>query len=101
MADNDFELFGSAILAVFKKRNTKFLTTATILSEIRFQKAIYPKEDKERLDSILEKMREMGLVLTNQPKFVALTQTGQEAVKQLTEAQMMEIESAAEKRLSS
>jgi hypothetical protein len=101
MISNDFELFRSAILAVFKKRNTKFLTTATILGEIRFQKAIYPKEDKERLDSILEKMREMGLVLTNQPKFVALTQTGQEAVKQLTEAQMQEIESAAEKRLSS
>ncbi len=72
--------------------------TESILKEIRFQKALFPKEDKERLDSILEKMREQELVVLNQPKFVALAPLGRTQADQLMEARIAEIEKETEER---
>jgi len=101
MPQNDFEIFRDPILGVFTKRKTAFLTTETILKEVRFQKAILPKEDRERLDLILETMRDHDLVLTNQPKFVALTPAGQVEVNKLTEERIAEIEEEMNARLIS
>ncbi len=95
---DDYGVFKDSILYVFKKRKTSFLMTESILKEIRFQKAILPKEDKERLDSILEKMREQELVVLNQPKFVALAPLGRTQADQLTEARITEIEKIMEER---
>jgi hypothetical protein len=72
--------------------------TESILKEIRFQKAIFPKEDKERLDSILEKMREQDLVVLNQPKFVALSPLGRTQIDQLPPERIAEIEKEMEER---
>jgi hypothetical protein len=99
MAENDEGIFQEAILSVFKKRKTAFLTTETLLKEVRLQKAIFPKEDKDRLDSILESMRKQDLVLTNQPKFVALTPMGKIEMEKLTLERVLEIEKAMEDRL--
>jgi hypothetical protein len=99
MDENDYENFKDAILCVFRKRKTAFLTTESILKEVRFQKAIFPKEDKQRLDALLEMMRDKGIVLTNQPKFVALTPEGQVEVNQLTEARISQIEKEMAERL--
>jgi len=95
----DYETFKDAILYSFKKRKTAFLMTEKILADIHFQKAINPKEDKERLDAILEIMREKDLVVINQPKFVALSPVGKLAVETLTDVQMVEIEKQIEARL--
>ena len=99
MAENNDEIFRDAILRVFRKRKTAFLTTESILKEVRFQKAVFPKEDKQRLDALLEMMRDKGLVLTNQPKFVALTPEGQLEVNNLTEARISEIDKEMDERL--
>lgn len=99
MPRNDYEIFRDTILYAFRKRNTAFLTTEKILLDLRFQAAIFPKEDKERLDGILEMMREKELVLTNQPKFVALTSEGKEAVGALTDERISEVEKEMEERL--
>ena len=96
--NDDFEIFRDAILRVFKKRKTSFLMTESILKEIRFQKALFPKEDKERLDLILEKMRDQELVVLNQPKFVALAPLGRTQTDQLTEVRIAEIEKEMEER---
>lgn len=96
MAELDFEILRDAILYVFKKRKTAFLMTESILKEIHFQKDIFPKEDKERLDLLLEKLRDQGLVTLNQPKFAALTGAGKQEVEKLTEARIGEIEKAME-----
>jgi hypothetical protein len=98
MASDDYEIFKDAILCVFKKRKTSFLTTESILKEIRFQKAVFPKEDKERLDAILEKMRERDLVILNQPKFAALSPLGRTEIDQLTHTRVVEIEKEMENR---
>ncbi len=100
MEITDYENLRDEILIVFKKRNTGFLTTETILKEVRFQKAILPKEDRERLDSILGIMRDHDLVLTNQPKFVALTPAGQQEVSNLSKERLAEIEKDAQARLA-
>ena len=86
------------VLYVFKKRKTAFLMTETILKEIRFQKEIDPKTDKERLDALLEKMRERDLVVLNQPKFAALSPGGKAAVDQMTEERVAEIAKEIENR---
>lgn len=99
MARNDYEIFRDSILYVFKKRKTAFLTTESILKEVHFQKAIFPKEDKERLDSLLETMRDQDLVTLNQPKFAALTATGKTEVEKITEARISEIEKETKERL--
>jgi len=99
MQTDSYEVFRDTILASFKKRGTAFLMEDKILKEIGFQKAINPKEDKARLDSILEVMREQDLVLTNQPKFVALTPAGRSAVEALAPERLAEIEKAIEERL--
>jgi len=96
--NGDYEIFRDAILCVFKRRKTSFLMTESILKEIRFQKAIFPKEDKERLDSILEKMREQDLVVLNQPKFVALSPLGRTQIDQLPPERIAEIEKEMEER---
>ncbi len=99
MPSDDFEIFRDTILTSFKKRGTAFLMEDKILKDIGFQKAINPKEDKARLDSILELMREQGLVLTNQPKFVALTPAGKSAMEALSPERIAEIERELEARL--
>jgi hypothetical protein len=96
--DNEYEIFRDAIFCVFKKRKTYFLMTESILKEIRFQKALFPKEDKERLDAILEKMREQDLVVLNQPKFVALSPLGRTETDQLTDSRIIEIGKEMENR---
>src|SRR5690349_19588168 len=98
MPRNDDGIFKDSILHLFKKRKTAFLTTETILKEVRFQKAVLPKEDKERLDALLAGMRDEELVILNQPKFVALAPKGKEAGEAFTEAQVAEIEREAEER---
>jgi hypothetical protein len=98
MPNTDYETFKNAILYSFKKRKTAFLMTEKILADIHFQKAINPKEDKERLDTILEIMRENDLVVINQPKFVALSQTGKMAVEGMTNSQIIEIEKEIDAR---
>jgi|SRR5580658_1557142 hypothetical protein len=98
MAGDDYEIFRDAILSAFKKRKTSFLMTESILKEIRFQKAVFPKEDKERLDAILEKMREQDLVVLNQPKFVALSPLGRNETDKLTDTRVMEIGKEMEER---
>jgi hypothetical protein len=98
MEQNDYEVFRDSILYVFKKRKTAFLTTESILKEVHFQKAVFPKEDKERLHSLLETMRDQDLVTLNQPKFAALTATGKMEVEKLTEARIGEIEKSMEER---
>jgi hypothetical protein len=98
MSNNDYETFKDAILFSFKKRKTAFLMTEKILNDIHFQKAINPKEDKNRLDAILEIMRENDLVVINQPKFVALSQMGKIAVEGMTELRMTEIEKEIDAR---
>ena len=98
MSNNDYETFKDAILYSFKKRKTAFLMTEKILTDIHFQKAVNPKEDKERLDVILEIMRENDLVVINQPKFAALTTAGKLAVENMTGAQVEEIEKEIEER---
>jgi hypothetical protein len=96
--NDDYEIFRDAIFYVFKKRKTSFLMTESILKEIRFQKAILPKEDMERLDSILEKMREQELVVLNQPKFVALASLGRTQADQLPPERIAEVEKEMEER---
>lgn len=90
--DKDYEIFRDTVLYVFKKRKTAFLTTDSILKEIHFQKARLPKEDKERLDSLLEGMRDQDLVTLNQPKFAALSPAGKQEAEKLTEQRIGEIE---------
>jgi hypothetical protein len=99
MPRNDDEIFRDSVLLLFRKRKIGFLTTETILKEVRFQKAVLPKEDKERLDALLGQMRDEDLVILNQPKFVALSPKGKEAGEKLTEAQVAEIEREAEERV--
>ncbi len=98
MPANDAGIFRDNILYAFKKRQTAFLTTESLLKEVRFQKAINPKEDKERLDSILEEMRIQELVILNQPKLVALSDKGKAEAVTLTEARIVELEKASEER---
>lgn len=100
MSLSDYENFKDVILYSFKKRKTAFLMTDKILADIHFQKAINPKEDKERLDALLETMRDHDLVVLNQPKFAALSAAGKTAVESLTDAQIAEIEKGIEKRSS-
>ena len=83
MSSTDYENFKDVILYSFKKRKTAFLMTDKILADIHFQLAINPKEDKERLDTLLEVMRDHDLVVLNQPKFVALSANGKLAVANL------------------
>ena len=90
--EKDFEMLRDTVLYVFKKRKTGFLTTDSILKEVRFQKATLPKEDKERLDGLLEAMRAMDLVTLNQPKFAALTNAGKQDVENLSGERIGEIE---------
>ena len=99
MQTNDYDIFRDTILSSFKKRGTAFLMEDKILKDIGFQKAINPKEDKARLDSILEVMREQDLVLTNQPKFVALTSAGKSAVEALSPERIAELDKELEARL--
>jgi hypothetical protein len=68
------------------------------LADIHFQKAINPKEDKERLDAILEIMREKDWVVINQPKFVALSQAGKMFIETMTDSQIAGIEKEIEAR---
>jgi|GEM_PF-1575438 len=97
----DDEIFyQDAILYLFKKKKTGFLTTETILKEIRFQKAVNPKEDKERLDFILERMRESGWVVLNQPKLAAISPEGKEKIEKLSEERMTEIQKKLDERLT-
>ena len=98
MVDHDDGLFKDAILLLFRKRKTGFLTTETILKEIHFQKAVNPKEDRERLDAILSRMRDQELVLTNQPKFVALTPAGKMEADGLPEERIAEVEKELRER---
>ncbi|HXL72023.1 MAG TPA: hypothetical protein VN963_00220 [bacterium] len=98
MSLTDYETFKDAVLYSFKKRKTSFLMTDKILADIHFQKAVNPKEDKERLDAILEIMRDHDWVVLNQPKFVALSAAGKTAVESLTEAQVLAIEKGARER---
>jgi hypothetical protein len=99
MAPDSDEIFIDSILYLFRKKKTSFLTTETILKEVRFQKAIYPKEDKERLDLILAKMRDQDLVILNQPKLAALSPAGKAEGEKLTEARIAEIEKENKERL--
>lgn len=98
MSSSDYDNFKDVILYSFKKRKTAFLMTDKILADIHFQKAINPKEDKERLDALLEMMRDHDLVVLNQPKFVALSAAGKAAVESLTDIQIAEIEKGIEQR---
>jgi len=100
MSSSDYENFKDVILYSFKKRKTAFLMTDKILADIHFQKAINPKEDKERLDALLEMMRDHDLVVLNQPKFAALSAAGKAAVESLTDTQIAEIEKGIERRSS-
>jgi len=99
MPKNDDELLKDSILHLFQKRKTGFLTTETILKEVRFQKAVLPKEDKDRLDALLGRMRDEDLVILNQPKLVALSPHGKETGERLTEGRIAEIEREAEERI--
>jgi len=74
------------------------LMTEKILADIHFQKEINPKEDKERLDALLEIMRDKDLVVLNQPKFAALSAEGKLAVEGLTDIQIAAIEKEIERR---
>jgi hypothetical protein len=98
MSSTDYETFHQVILYSFKKRKTAFLMTDKILADIHFQKAINPKEDKERLDAILEIMRENDMVVLNQPKFVALSAKGKQAVEALGEEVIEQIEKGLQER---
>ncbi len=100
MPFSDYENFKDVILYSFKKRKTAFLMTDKILADIHFQKAINPKEDRERLDALLEMMRDHDLVVLNQPKFAALSAAGKAAVESLTDSQIAEIEKGIEQRSS-
>jgi hypothetical protein len=82
-ASSDYENFKDAVLYSFKKRKTAFLMTEKILADIHFQKEINPKEDKERLDALLEAMRDNDLIILNQPKFAALSPAGKTAAANL------------------
>ena len=95
---DDYGIFRDAVLYVFRKRKTAFLKTESILKEIRFQKGIFPKEDQERLDVILERMREEDLVVLNQPKFAALSPMGRTKSEGLTPERVGEIEKEMEER---
>jgi hypothetical protein len=98
MSQADYDIFKDAVLYSFKKRKTAFLMTEKILADIHFQKEINPKEDKERLDVLLEIMRDNNLVVLNQPKFAALSANGKLAVESLTDVQIAEIEKGIERR---
>lgn len=74
------------------------MMTEKILADIHFQKEINPKEDKERLDALLEIMRDKDLVVLNQPKFAALSAEGKLAVEGLTDIQIAAIEKEIERR---
>jgi hypothetical protein len=98
MSQPDYDIFKDAVLYSFKKRKTAFLMTEKILADIHFQKEINPKEDKERLDALLEIMRDNDLVVLNQPKFAALSANGKLTVESLTDIQVAEIEKGIEQR---
>ena len=66
--------------------------TGKILADIHFQKAVNPKEDQQRLDAILEMMRDHDLVVLNQPQFAALTASGKLAAEALNEEKISKIE---------
>lgn len=100
MSESDYETFKDVILYSFKKRKTAFLMTDKILADIHFQKAINPKEDKARLDAVLENMRDHDLVVLNQPKFAALSAAGKAAIESLTDTQIGKIEKGIEQRSS-
>lgn len=92
MAGQDYALLRDWVLYIFMKRKTAFLMTESILKELHFQKEIFPKEDKERLDGLLEDMRQQDLVTLNQPKFAALTQAGKTEMESLTGERIGELE---------
>jgi hypothetical protein len=92
-------LYRDGVLRVFKIRKTAFLTTESILKEVQFRKALSPKEDKESLDVLLEKMRAEDLVVLNQPKFVALGPGGKLALEAMSEDRAAEIKKELEERL--
>jgi len=92
MEEQEYEFFRDAVLYVFRKRKTAFLTTDSLLKEIHFQKALRPKEDKERLEALLSAMRDQDLVTLNQPKFAALTSKGKQETENLSEEQIGKIE---------
>ncbi|HET9870777.1 MAG TPA: hypothetical protein VFR02_09825, partial [bacterium] len=87
-----------AVLAVFKRRQTGFLTTDSLLKEMHFRKAIQPKEDKERLEGVLLQMQEAGLIAFNQFKLASLTDQGKAAVEAMTPERLAEIEKADRER---
>lgn len=95
----DYEILKDTVLYIFRKRKTAFLMTETVLKEMRFQKEILPKEDKERLDHLLERMREGGLVTLNQPKFAALTGEGKEEAEKITGDRAVQVEKDMARRL--
>jgi hypothetical protein len=101
MTIENYELFREAVLAAFQKRKTGFLTTESLLKEIRFQKGIFPKEDKERLEAILRQMQEEDLVVFNQMKLAALTDKGKQAVEKFTPERLAELEKANNDRKDS
>ncbi len=98
MAIENYGLFRDAVLAAYQKRKTGFLTTESLLKEIRFQKGIFPKEDKERMETILRQMQEEDLVAFNQMKLAALTDQGKQAVEKLTVERLAELEKANQER---
>jgi hypothetical protein len=98
MALENYELFRDTVLAVFLRRKTGFLTTESLLKEIRFQKGTFPKEDKERMEAILRQMQEDGWVVFNQMKLAALSERGKAAMEKLTPERIAETDEANENR---
>ncbi len=98
MTLENYELFRDAVLAIYQKRKTGFLTTDSLLKEIHFRKEINPKEDKERMELILRQMQEEDLVVFNQMKLAALTDKGKQAVEKLTAERLAELEKANQER---
>jgi hypothetical protein len=101
MTLENYELFRDAILAIYQKRKTAFLTTDSLLKEVHFRKEINPKEDKERLETILRQMQEEDLVAFNQMKLAALTDKGKQAVEKFTVERLAELERANSERKNS
>ena len=98
MDPQDPNIWPDAVLAVFHKRRTAFLTTDSLLKEVHFRKAVNPKEDKERMEVILLQMQDEGLVAFNQFKLAALTDAGKAAVAALTPERLAELEGQNEAR---
>jgi hypothetical protein len=95
----DWEAFRDAVLAAFQRHGTAFLRTETLLKEIRFGRDVSPREDQGKLDALLERMREEGLVVLNQPKFAALSLRGRAAAEAMTPDRLAEVGKWMEDRI--